>query len=409
MSATYETAKKLVLTLQREGFTAYFAGGWVRDFLMGHPSSDIDIATDAPPEKILDIFPRTIEVGLQFGVIIVAVDNHQFEIATFRKDIDYQDGRKPTKIEPSTPIEDASRRDFTINGMFYDPITEEIHDYVGGQKDIQHQIIRTIGDPNERFYEDRLRMIRAVRFAERFQFHLDPETEQAIVDNAPTLFPSVSMERIWQEINKMVEYQNVDQAILTLARTGLLGVIFPDLANSHLNAIKQATQRYRHYPQESPTIAYIMELFPEITLHSMVELCRYLKTSNREIRFLESFFKCKELVDSGDPNLQLWSYVYGDPFGRKSLQIIAARFSEEERTRFLEFHEKQQRKLQKHIARIQNKTPVVTSEALKKHGILPGKIMGTLLREAESLSINKNLEDPEVIIQALKQGPLWPK
>lgn len=160
MTDAYHIAKLIVLKLHRAGFIAYFAGGWVRDYVMDHPSEDIDIATDATPAQIMDLFPHTVLVGLAFGVVIVVSDGHQFEVATFRKDLHYADGRHPQGIEMSTPREDALRRDFTINGMFYDPIEELIHDFVHGQDDIRQGIIRTIGDPYERFFEDRLRMLR---------------------------------------------------------------------------------------------------------------------------------------------------------------------------------------------------------------------------------------------------------
>ncbi len=128
MESAQDHATAVIKKLVGEGYNAYFAGGWVRDFLMGHPSSDIDIATDAPPEKVLSLFPRTIKVGLSFGVVIVSIEHHLFEVATFRKDIHYADGRKPSRIELSTAKEDAFRRDFTINGMFYDPLKGEILD-----------------------------------------------------------------------------------------------------------------------------------------------------------------------------------------------------------------------------------------------------------------------------------------
>ena len=197
MTETKKIATAIVRKLVAAGYTAYFAGGWVRDYLMGHPSEDIDIATDAPPEKIIDLFPKTLLVGVAFGVVVVIVDGHQFEVATFRRDIDYADGRKPSKIELSTAEEDAFRRDFTINGMFYDPLEDVFHDFVKGKEDIQHGVIRAIGNADERFVEDRLRMIRAVRFAARFAFNISSETQSAIEANADTLFPAVAMERIW--------------------------------------------------------------------------------------------------------------------------------------------------------------------------------------------------------------------
>ena len=157
MEDVERSARKVIDKLVLEGHTAYYAGGYVRDRIMGHPSDDIDIATTAPVEIVQTLFKKTIPVGVQFGIVIVVMDGHQFEVATFRKEEEYKDGRRPTKIEPATPEEDAVRRDFTINGMFYDPTTGEVIDYIDGKKDIKHRIIRAIGNPKERFMEDRLR------------------------------------------------------------------------------------------------------------------------------------------------------------------------------------------------------------------------------------------------------------
>ena len=254
MTDTFIHAKAIVAKLTRAGYTAYFAGGWVRDYLMGHPSEDIDIATNASPAEIMDLFPHTILVGLAFGVVIVVIEGHQFEVATFRKDLHYIDGRHPQGIEMATPIEDALRRDFTINGMFYDPLEEVIHDFVHGQEDIRKGIIRTIGDPHERFFEDRLRMLRAFRFSARFAFAIDPETQEAIRENADKLFPAVAMERVWQEFNKMVAYPRFDQAIVEMHRLTLLDVIFPEIAGMHIKELRQRVKNFSHFPPNCPTI-----------------------------------------------------------------------------------------------------------------------------------------------------------
>ena len=256
-------AVQIIKKLIKAGYTAYFAGGWVRDFVMKHPSSDIDIATDATPDVILDLFPRTIFVGLAFGVVIVVHEGHQFEVSTFRKDLRYEGGRRPAEIEFSDASEDALRRDFTINGMFFDPIDEKIIDYVNGIEDIKKGIIRTIGDADERFIEDRLRMIRAVRFAARFGFNIDITTQEAIRENADTLFPAVAMERVWQEFYKMSAYPRFDHALVELHRLGLLQVIFPTLAEIHLHDIKVRVEPLPHYPKQFPTILALMALFPE--------------------------------------------------------------------------------------------------------------------------------------------------
>jgi poly(A) polymerase len=409
----YKHALHIVQKLVKNGHTAYFTGGWVRDLVMQHPSSDIDIATDAPPEKILDLFPHTILVGLAFGVVIVVIEGHQFEVSTFRKDISYEGGRRPTAIEYSDAREDASRRDFTINGMFYDPIDEKIIDYVGGKEDIKKGIIRTIGDPQERFIEDRLRMIRAVRFATRFGFHIDLETQEAIIENAPTLFPAVAMERVWQEFNKMSSYPHFDHAIIELHRLELLKEIFPHLQHKHLNEIKHAVSSYAHFPPNSPTILQIMELFPDLNLEEQVELCRSLRISGSDIKLVEYLFELRqrdknENMRLAPIDLAAWAHLYAHPQAKEMLEIMAARINDNaERKLFLEKYAMQRARLQKHVDRIKCRKPLVSAKALQEAGIAPGKEMGQLLKEAERLAITQNLDDPTAVFNQLKQTLDW--
>ncbi len=404
-------ATDIVKRLNREGYIAYFAGGWPRDFLMGHPSDDIDIATDASPEKILDLFPKTILVGLAFGIIIVVVEGHQFEVATFRKDIDYKNGRKPTSIEKASAFEDAQRRDFTINGMFYDPLENKIIDYVGGQKDLKMGVIRAIGDPHERFHEDRLRMIRAVRFSGRFQFAIDPETEDAIKENALTLFPAVAMERVWQEFNKMTMFPHFDRAILDMERLGLLEVIFPALKNLHLNDLRKRIEPFDRFPKGTPTIAYLFELFPEASLGEWETLCRNLKTSQKELKLVEFFIRSHHLWNGNpfmvsDPVGAV--HFYAHPDSKLYLNITKAKLPEDQRQRFEEFHKEQQDKYSYHIHRLKFKTPLVTAALLKAEGIPPGPNMGRLLSLAEQFAIVHDFHRPEEVIPYLRQSPEWP-
>ncbi len=399
----FKIATHIVQQLVQAGYTAYFAGGWVRDYLMGHPSSDIDIATDAPPQKILDIFPNTIHVGIAFGVVIVSMQGKQFEVSTFRKDFEYEGGRRPTRIEPATPQEDAQRRDFTINGMFYDPLTEVIHDYVHGKEDLEKQVIRAIGDPYERFSEDRLRMIRAIRFSARFGFKMDPDTQEAIAEYSDTLLPAVSMERVWHELQKMAKNPNFEYAIIEMHRLGLLPTIFPVLQKIHLNDIKSYISSYSYFPKEAPTVAYLMELFPYQSKGECTDICRSLRTSNQDIKFVELLFETKELLKqekegSSLPEEYTWSHFYAHPHAWTSLEIQAARYPENERQELLHRHQRRIQRLHRHIERIQKKQPLVTSAHLKKAGVLPGIEMGRLLKEAERLSMNHNIEDPDEII-----------
>jgi len=191
-----------VAQLQGAEFAAFWVGGCVRDFLLGRESQDFDIATDAKPEQVEKLFAKTIPVGKKFGVVIVVEGGHQFQVATFRAEADYQDGRRPEKVEFANAEADASRRDFTVNGLFYDPLTEKIHDWVGGEKDLRAKIIRTIGKPEERFGEDHLRMLRAVRFAAQLNFEIAPETFSAIQSLAPKI-KIISAERVRDELVKL--------------------------------------------------------------------------------------------------------------------------------------------------------------------------------------------------------------
>lgn len=404
----------IVKRLVQAGYIAYFAGGWVRDFLMGHPSADVDIATNAPPEKILDLFPNTNLVGIAFGVVVVPYSGHQYEVATFRKDLGYSGGRKPDKIELTTPQEDALRRDFTINGMFYDPLTDKVHDYVQGAEDIKLGIIRTIGDANERFIEDRLRMIRAIRFSARFDFPIHPDTQRAIRDNAHTLFPAVAMERIWQEIHKMSKFPRFDYAIVEMHRLGLLPVIFPALQSTSLSEIEQRVANFGEFPKGTPAVLYIMELFPETSLDELMELCQYLKTSVHEGKLLEFAFKGKHLLMKEEEALSAieaveWANFYAHRFFDTCFHALTLRYADSHRENFMERHQQRRERLLPHIQRLADKKPLVTAAVLQDHGIVPGKQMGELLKAASDMSIMHDLHDEDEIISRLKQTPIWPK
>src|SRR3954471_5222953 len=194
-----QTARGIVRKLLAAGRVAYYAGGSVRDLVRGQEPKDIDIATDARPETVQKLFPRTYAVGAHFGVIVVLENDFQVEVATFRSDGVYLDGRRPVEVHFATAEEDAARRDFTVNGMFFDPEKEEVIDFVGGREDLERKLIRAIGDPSQRFAEDRLRMLRAVRFATVLGFEIDPATWDAVVANAAAI-NQISAERIREEL-----------------------------------------------------------------------------------------------------------------------------------------------------------------------------------------------------------------
>lgn len=408
-------ARYIVDKLKHKGFVAYLAGGCVRDFLLGNPSTDIDIATDAPAATVLELFPRTIAVGISFGVVIVVLDSNQYEVTSFRRDLSYTNGRKPDEIAPGTPEEDALRRDFTINGMFYDPITEEIYDFVGGKADLKLGIIRTIGNPYDRFIEDRLRMVRAVRFSAKFGFAIEEETHQAIAANAYSLFPAVAIERIWQEITKMAAAPNVEAAIIELHRLGLLQQIFPELASVHLNEIRHRVQFFHLFPASCPAILYIIHLFPESSFEELITLCRKLKCAKENEKWIKIYVEIKNLCDSEkmalttpSSNKISWVNLYAAPEARSCLEVIAAPLTGGEKKSFLIHHEKQMAHLLRHISRVVNDKPLLTGLLLKEAGIAPGMVMGRLIKEGEAIAIEQDLNDPEKVILELKKRGLWP-
>lgn len=224
-------ALKILKQLREAGHQAFWVGGCVRDLMMGRDPKDYDIATSAKPAEVMNLFPRTLAVGAQFGVIIVLEEGCQVEVSTFRSDGIYLDGRHPGEVSFSAdPREDVKRRDFTINGMLFDPYEEKVIDYVGGQSDLQEGIIRAIGVPLERFREDRLRLMRAVRFAARFRFQIEPETRQAILDESRQI-GEVSSERVRDELLRILREGCAASGMKLLEETGLLEVLLPEVAD----------------------------------------------------------------------------------------------------------------------------------------------------------------------------------
>lgn len=218
----------IVQTLAEQGFQAVYAGGCVRDLLLGFEPHDIDIATNARPDEIEALFPKTVAVGKAFGVIVVIIDDEEFEVATFRSDGEYSDGRRPDSVSFSSLEEDAKRRDLTINGMFYDPLTKQIIDVVGGQTDLEQKTIRLIGSPTERIKEDKLRLMRVVRFAARLGFKIEFSTYLAVMQHASEI-STISVERIADEMTKILRVEDKQRALGLLFDTKLLHAFLPEI------------------------------------------------------------------------------------------------------------------------------------------------------------------------------------
>ena len=249
-------ATSIVATLRQHRFQAYLVGGCVRDLLLQREPKDYDVATDATPKQVMGIFPETYAVGAQFGVVLVPLPeterdtentgskSHAVEVATFRSDIGYSDGRHPDEVRFSkNPQEDVERRDFTINGMLLDPVSGDVLDFVGGRDDLRAGIIRTIGDPERRFGEDKLRMLRAVRFAARFEYQIAPATFAAIQSLAEQI-RVVSRERVRDELTRMLTEGQARQAFLLLDESGLLRQVLPEIS-----AMKGVEQPPEFHPE----------------------------------------------------------------------------------------------------------------------------------------------------------------
>ena len=284
------TATRLVERLRAHGHVALFAGGCVRDKLLGKAAHDIDIATSATPDEVQKLFPRTVAVGAQFGVIVVLEDNEEFQIATFRTDGAYQDGRHPTSVTFTTAHGDALRRDFTVNGLFFDPIEKHVLDFVGGQEDLKAKIIRCIGDPKARFHEDKLRLIRCVRFAASLGFSIDPQTWDALCENAPEI-TSVSAERIRDELVKIFTHPSRVKGFDLLDQCGLMAVLLPEI-----DALKGCEQPPEFHPEGDVFVhtRLMLSLLPEkvsvplvfsVLLHDIGKPATYTLDETGRIRF----------------------------------------------------------------------------------------------------------------------------
>jgi len=251
-------SKTIIQTLRHHGFQAYLVGGCVRDLLLKRAPADFDVATSATPAQVMDLFPDTYAVGAQFGVVLVPLPESEregtaenaipkaqaVEVATFRSDLGYADGRHPDEVRFSQdPREDVVRRDFTINGMMLDPVTGNVLDFVGGRADLEAKLIRAIGDPDRRFVEDKLRTLRAVRFASRFEYEIEAETLAAIQRRAREI-QAVSRERVRDELTKMLTEGQSRRAFLLLDETGLLKEVLPEIS-----AMKGIAQPPEYHPE----------------------------------------------------------------------------------------------------------------------------------------------------------------
>ncbi len=287
-----ELALEIVRRLHGAGHEAYWVGGCVRDALLGREPTDYDIATSATPDRVEALFPKTIPVGRKFGVMLVVAEHQQFEVATFRAESDYQDGRRPGQISFGDPRADAVRRDFTINGLFFDPVRNQLHDWVGGEADLRAKILRTIGLPEERFAEDHLRLLRAVRFAAQLNFQIEAATFAAIRTHAAKL-RGISAERIRDELLKLFRPPHAGHGLELLRQSGLLAEVLPEIAategceqspefHPEGSVFNHIRLMFEHMPADAP------EMLPwAVLLHDVAKPVTATRDATGRIHFYE--------------------------------------------------------------------------------------------------------------------------
>ncbi len=389
--AGLEVARRLV----EAGHETYFAGGCVRDRLFGLTPTDVDVATAATPDVVRSIFPRARGVGASFGVMLVSRSGCDIEVATFRSDFAYEDGRRPGRVRYGTASEDARRRDFTINGLFEVPSDGRIVDLVGGRADIESRILRAIGDPEDRFEEDRLRMLRGVRFAARFDLEIDPATEAAITARAARL-AGVSRERVGQELRRMladrgrtraaemVESTKLDRTVLAVDRTvGSTGL--PRLAAM---------------PATAPWIDALAawELDRGTTGDSVDRLAGALVLSNEEISALEGILRTRRLL------LDTWATrgvaarkrLASTPWFSRGCDLLAT-----EDVRFVESIRRETEELR--LTGLAPE-PFLTGEDLKSIGLVPGPAFGRILAEVYDAQLEGRVGDREAAFALARES-----
>ncbi len=394
-------ATEVAKILHDHCFIALFAGGFVRDLLLSNPSDDIDIATNASPEQICSLFEKCILVGAQFGIVMVIYRGHKFEVSTFRTDALYVDGRRPTNVElHGDPEEDAKRRDFTINGMFYNPLDKTIIDYVGGKKDLERGIVRAIGDPVSRFKEDRLRMIRAVRFVARFNFALDPKTEDAIKTFSHTILPAVSKERIWSEFEKMNLFKCLDRCLQRMADFSLLGALFDPLKGKHSDFVKRRLKGIDTISEKIPVILHLVPLFDDDAY--ILTLPDYLKTSSEEKKWIELYLQIKHLKKMKHPfeDELLWVEILANHRARACIEVLVMKQQKND-LEFIKNVRHLEMELLFYIECQHAKKWFFGAKDLNELGVHPGKEMGKIIHFAKRKAIELRIVDKEKLMKEL--------
>lgn len=385
--AAKSTALWVIRRLRAEGHEALLAGGCVRDMLLGRRSSDYDVATDATPRQVKRVFRRVLLIGAKFGVAMVIHKGRTVEVTTFRTDLSYSDGRRPDGVRFATARDDALRRDFTINGMFYDPVAGKVIDYVGGRRDLARGVIRTIGDPARRFGEDYLRMLRAVRFAVRLDFRIVPATAAAARKHAAKI-SSISGERVFDELSKMLAIDSAGRALRGMERAGLAEVVLGELFEA--GGWGSAVRRVEKLAGQGDLILTVGALLCDLPGKTICRIVRRWGASN-ELRNALCWF-CAHRDDwrtaDGIPLCDFKRLMANEHFARlRSLWSVRERMETSSSVCT--------RRIGKRAGRIDPKkvhpVPLVDGADLKRLGLVQGPRLGRMLRRLYDEQLNEQI------------------
>ena len=391
-----EAATKIVKRLRKEGYEALFAGGCVRDMLLGRRAKDYDIATDAKPEEVIKLFRRTLKVGAKFGVVMVLMGTEQVEVATFRTESGYTDGRHPERVEFAGAKEDAGRRDFTINGMFYDPIEKKVIDYVGGRGDLKSRIIRTIGSAQERFEEDYLRMLRAVRFSTELEFAIERTTWRAVCDYASRI-NQISGERISIELEGILTSPNRKDGAKMLVESTLARAIFEGFAG---NEAKFGIEVLGQLRKDVDFPLVLAAFFAGFGTTDAVGKCRLLKLSRAQQKHLKFLLKERGRLNDSDMSLADLKLLVSEPYFEDLYELQRAiQKAKRASLRYLSAFRQRMKSLK---GRQLRPKPLLDGHQLIALGARPGPMVGLLSREMYIAQLSEEIHTPT-------QAKLWAK
>ncbi len=382
-----KAAISIIKQLRQAGFEALLAGGCVRDMLLKRTAKDLDVATNAVPQQVIKLFRRTIKVGAKFGVVIVMVGSEQIEVATFRSDISYEDGRHPSGVKFVSAKEDAKRRDFTINGMFYDPVENKVIDYVDGQADLKKKIIRTIGSPARRFSEDYLRMLRAIRFSAQLNFKIEPATWRAVRREAENI-TKISGERISMELEGILTCSNRAVGAEMLIESGLAEIIFSDFMGERAQT---AVGVLRQLPKKN--VGYALGLaafFADCPSEFAIKKCGILKLSTVQNRHIGFLLNNRGVLLNTDMSLAQLRKLAAEPYFSDLCEFQKA-IAPKNITPIIKI-----RKRLKALGDIELKPkPLLDGCELMKLGAIEGPALGKLAKQMYDAQLEGELKTPQ--------------